>query len=397
MVSLLRNAFNTNFSLQKYDAFLKDLNSLHPGDIEFRICETPVFIDKAFKEKILNACESIVDVICNDQFIKMTENAFPTGEKVPNENKQAHMIAFDFGICINEQGELEPQLIEMQGFPTLFGFQAYYPDVVANHFPIPYNYSHYLNGYTKESYIAMLRKLIIGTLPKENVILLEIKPEEQKTKIDFYCTKDYLGIEVVCLTTVIQEGKKLYYFKEGVKTEIKRIYNRIIFDDLKANKETLGNVVDITEDLEVEWLPHPNWFYRISKYTLPFIQHPYVPETFFLNEVKQLPADLSNYVLKPLFSFAGQGVIIDLQQEDINAIADPENFILQQKVKYADVVQTPDIPAKVEIRMMYVWPDGDARPHAATNLARVSKGKMIGVRYNKDKEWVGGSVAFFER
>lgn len=397
MVSSLRKAFNANFSKEKYEVFLKDLNNLHPGDIEFRICETPVFVDKAFKEKILNACESIIDVICNERFHAMTENAFPAGEKVPNENKQAHMIAFDFGICINDDGELEPQLIEMQGFPTLFGFQAYYPDVVANHYPIPYNYSHYLNGYTKESYIAMLRRLIIGDLPKENVILLEIKPEIQKTRIDFSCTKDYLGIEVVCLTKILQEGRKLYYLNDGVKTEIKRIYNRIIFDDLKANKETLGNVVDITQDLDVEWMPHPNWFYRISKYTLPFIQHPYVPETFFLNEVKQLPADLSNYVLKPLFSFAGQGVIIDLKQEDIDAIADPENYILQRKVKYADVVETPDIPAKVEIRMMYVWPDGDERPHAATNLARLSKGKMIGVRYNKDKEWVGGSVAYFER
>jgi hypothetical protein len=397
MVPALRKAFNSSFTVEKYEAFLKDLHSKHPGDIEFRVSETPVFIDKLFKQKVLDACESIVDVICNEKFLKMTERAIPAGEKVPNENKQSHMIALDFGVCMNEEGELEPQLIEMQGFPTLFGFQVYYPEVVERHFPIPSNYSQYLNGYTKETYIEMLRKLLIGNLPAENVILLEIKPEEQKTRIDFFCTKDYTGIEVVCLTKLIQDGKKLYYLKDGVKTEIKRIYNRIIFDDLKANKEKLGDVVDITQELDVEWVPHPNWFYRISKFTLPFIDHPYVPETFFLNEIKQLPTDLSNYVLKPLFSFAGQGVIIDVTQEDIDAINDPENFILQRKVKYADVVETPDDHAKVEIRMMYVWPDGDARPHAAINLARMSKGKMIGVRYNKDKTWVGGSVAYFEK
>jgi hypothetical protein len=397
MVPAIRKAFNSSFTIEKYEAFLEDLHSKHPGDIEFRVSETPVFIDKLFKQKVIDACESIVDVICNENFLKMTERGIPAGEKVPNENKQAHMIAFDFGICINEEGELEPQLIEMQGFPTLFGFQVYYPEVIERHFPIPSNYSQYLNGYTKETYIEMLRKLLIGNLPAENVVLLEIKPEEQKTRIDFSCTKDYTGIEVVCLTKLIQEGKKLYYLKDGVKTEIKRIYNRIIFDDLKANKEKLGDVVDITQDLDVEWVPHPNWFYRISKFTLPFIDHPYVPETFFLNEIKQLPADLSNYVLKPLFSFAGQGVIIDVTQEDIDAIKDPENFILQRKVKYADVVETPDDPAKVEIRMMYVWPDGDERPHAAINLARMSKGKMIGVRYNKDKTWVGGSVAYLEK
>jgi len=397
MVRSLRNTFNQEFSAEKYRAFLKDLDSLHPGDIEFRVCETPVFVDKEFKHKLIDACESIVDVICDPKFIELTENAIPPGERVPNENRISHMISFDFGVCINDNGELEPQLIEMQGFPTLYGFQVYYPEVIEKHFSIPSNFSHYLNGYNRETYIAMLRKLIVGDLPVENVILLEIKPELQKTRIDFSCTKDYTGIEVVCLTKLIREGRKLYYLKEGKKTEVKRIYNRIIFDDLNANKELLGDVVDITQDLDVEWMPHPNWFYRISKYTLPFIDHPYVPKTFFLNEVKELPDGLDNYVLKPLFSFAGQGVKIDLTQEDLDSIDDPQNFILQRKVKYADVIETPDIPAKVEIRMMYVWLEGDARPHLVTNLARMSKGKMIGVRYNKDKEWVGGTVAYFEK
>ncbi|MGL6266664.1 MAG: hypothetical protein ACRC2O_02020, partial [Chitinophagaceae bacterium] len=238
--------------------------------------------------------------------------------------------------------------------------------------------------------------VILGGHQPENVILLEIKPHEQKTRIDFYCTQDYLGIEPVCLTDLIQEGKKIYYMKEGRKVQVKRVYNRIIFDDLHAQKDKLGNIPDITADLELEWVPHPNWFYRISKFTLPYIRHPYVPPTFFLNEVKEIPADLENYVLKPLFSFAGQGVVIDVSKADIEGIKDPENWILQKKVKYAGIIQTPDEPAKAEMRMMYIWKDGDARPVLATNLARLSKGKMIGVRYNKDKEWVGASVCYYE-
>jgi hypothetical protein len=195
----------------------------------------------------------------------------------------------------------------------------------------------------------------------------------------------------------MQEGKKLYYLRDGQKTQVKRIYNRVIFDDLYAQKDSLGAHVDIRQDLDVEWIPHPNWFYRISKFTLPLIRHPYIPRTYYLSEIKQLPSDLQNYVLKPLFSFAGQGVIIDVKKEDIDNVKDPENWILQKKVKYADVIQTPDEPAKVEIRMMYLWKYGWSRPKAAINLARLSKGKMIGVRYNKNKEWVGGSVALFER
>jgi hypothetical protein len=397
MVPSLRKVYNETFTVDRYNAFLKDLNQRYPGAIEFRLAETPVFIDKAFAQKLFDACESIIDVITDPKFKELTERSIPAAERVPNENGHAHMIAFDFGICTSEENALEPQLIEMQGFPSLFGFQVFYPDLLRRFFPVPDNYSQYLNGLNHDSYLKQLKEVIIGNLPPENVILLEIKPHEQKTKIDFYCTRDYLGIEPVCITELIQEGKKLYYLKGGLKTQVKRIYNRVIFDDLHAQKATLGKFVDITQDLEVEWIPHPNWFYRISKFTIPFIRHPYVPATYFLNEVKQMPADLENYVLKPLFSYAGQGVVIDVTPEDFTAIKDPENWILQRKVKYADVIPTPDIPAKVEIRVLYLWKDGWERPRPAINLARLSKGKMIGVRYNQDKEWVGGSVCYFEQ
>ena len=397
MVPALRKAFNENFSQIKYDSFLREVNKRYPGALEFRIAETPVFVSKEFGKKIIDACESIIDFIISPDYKKLTARSIPQNERVPNENDHSHMIAFDFGICVNEQGELEPQLIEMQGFPTLYGFEVFYPDLFREYFPIPPNYSQYLCDFNKETYLKNLRNLIVGNEAPENVILLEIKPHEQKTRIDFYCTRDYLGIEPVCITEIQKDGPKLYYQKNGKKLQVRRIYNRVIFDDLRAQHEQLGNYIDIRSDLDVEWIPHPNWFYRISKYTMPFISHPFVPQTFFLNEVRQPPADLENYVLKPLFSFAGQGVIIDLTKSDLENITDPENWILQRKVKYADVIPTPDVPAKVEVRMMYTWTDGEPRPQLTTNLARLSKGKMIGVRYNKDKEWVGGSVCYFEK
>ena len=316
---------------------------------------------------------------------------------MPNENDHTDFIAFDFGICENEVGEVEPQLIEMQGFPTLFAFQIYYPEVLEKHFNIPKNFSPYLNNYTPETYTQFLKEIILGDYHAENVILLELRPHEQKTRIDFYCTQDYLHLPIVCLTELEQEGRKLYYRKDGQRIEVKRIYNRIIFDELTQIKDTLGDVVDITQPFDLEWAPHPNWFYRISKFTLPFIKSPFVPQTFFLNEVTQLPEDLENFVLKPLFSFAGQGVIIDVTREDVDNIKDPENWILQKKVKYASIIKTSDENAKAEIRIFYFWKKGEARPIATNNLARLSKGKMIGVRYNMDKEWVGGSVAYFEQ
>ena len=398
MVANLRAKFNAAFTEKKYKDYLEAMHALHPGGIEFRLAETPIFVDKNFTHKILSACESIVDVIVAPDFKSLTANAVPKDLNVPNENDHSHFIAFDFGICENDKGEYEPQLIEMQGFPTLFAYQVFDDEVTRKHFDIPENYDSYLSGFTKETYLQLLKEIIVANHDPENVILLEIFPHKQKTRIDFYCTQGYLHIPIVCLTELVKEGKKLFYVQDEKKTEVKRIYNRVIFDDLQQQSpevQAKGNI--LFEDLDVDWVPHPNWFYRISKYTLPFIHHPYVPTTYFLNEIKQMPADLENYVLKPLFSFAGQGVVIDVTPADIEKVKDPENWILQRKVKYADVIVTPNVPAKAEIRIFYFWKDGWQRPVAVNNLARLSKGKMIGVRYNMDKDWVGGTVAYFEK
>ncbi len=398
MIPHLRKIFNESFTEEKYQEFLTDLNSKHPGAIEFRIAETPVFVPDTFKDQMISACETIVDIITAPGFKEESAKAIPPGDFVSGEENHPHFIAFDFGVCINENNELEPQLIEMQGFPTLYGFQVYYPEVVQKHFKMTKNFTQYLGGYDRATYLKELKKILLGGGETENTILLEIKPHEQKTRIDFYCTEDYFGIQPVCITELIAEGNQLFYIHPGKneKIRIKRIYNRIIFDDLHAQKDSLGEHIDLRREWDVVWIPHPNWFYRISKYTLPFIRHPNVPETMFLNEVSIIPEDLENYVLKPLFSFAGQGVVIDIKPEDIKSVKDPSNWILQKKVKYAPVIKTPDDGAKVEIRIMYLWPEGGSRPKPAINLARLSKGKMIGVRYNKDKSWVGGSVAFFK-
>jgi hypothetical protein len=393
MDKILRKKFNESFTQEKYDAYEQKVQAIHPGALDFRNAETPVFVTKDFKNKMLAAGEDIIDVIVAPNFKVLTQR-IPTDLVVPGEDDHPQCLVFDFGVCQNDKGELEPQLIEMQGFPTLFAFQAFHSELTAAYADLPSNYSSYLNGYNKETYIQLLKEIIVGNHAPENVILLEIYPEQQKTRIDFYATEQLLGIKTVCLTALQAEGSKLYYDLNGKKTEIKRIYNRLIFDDLQQ-QQNLGTVIDLTKKYDVEWVPHPNWFFRISKFTLPFIDNDYVPDTFFLNEMTQA-VNLEEYVLKPLFSFAGMGVVIDVMQEDIDKIKDPENWILQKKVQYASVIPTLDGPAKAEIRLFYFWKEEWKRPVGVHNLARLSKGKMIGTRYNQDKTWVGGTVAFFE-
>jgi len=389
----LRQSFNQQFSQESYQEFLEAIKKLAPKQLDFRVAETPVFIPADLKNKMLQAGEDIIDALTNEHFKSITESSIPDFLSIPGENEFPEMMVFDFGICKNKNGDYEPQLIEIQGFPSLFYFQYFSDLIYKQHFHIPENYSSYLNGYNSDSYLQLLKEIILDKENPEHVILLELFPEQQKTRIDFACTEKLLGIKTVCLTKLIAEGNELFYKNEGVKTKIKRIFNRIIFDDLP--KQNLENIINLNQEFDVQWIPHPNWYYRISKFALPFIESEYAPQSFFLNEITT-PLPLEEYVLKPLFSYAGMGVVLDVTQEIIDKIPDPENWILQQKVNYADVIKTPDGPAKLEVRLFYFKKKEWSRPKAVHNLARLSKGKMIGTRYNEGKTWVGGTIAYFE-
>jgi hypothetical protein len=398
MQSSIRQRYNKDFTQDKYQQLVADLNKVAQKPIEFRVAETPVFVPKALKEKLMNTCESIIDVIVAEDFKAKTNEAIPDNQNVPNENNHTSFLAIDFAVCKNGEGEFVPQLIELQGFPSLFGFQYLLSETYQKHFSIPDDYEFLFNGNDRNEYVEALRKLIVGNESVENVILLEIYPDTQKTKVDFDITENLIGVKAVCLTKIIKEGRQLFYFNDGVKTPIKRIYNRLIFDDL-TNFPDLKTEFNLTDDVDVEWIGHPNWFFRISKYTMPFFKNEFIPNCRFLNEYKGIfPENLSDFVLKPLFSFAGSGVIINVTKEDLTSISDPENYILQEKVKYEPIIKTVDgSKVKCEIRMLYIWQKDEPRPILLTNLARLSRGEMIGVRYNKDFDWVGGSVCFMEK
>ena len=392
-----RKAFNKNFTGKKYQHFLDLLNEGLKEPVPFRVAETSVFLTDDFKDKLLAAGDDIVDVIRQPNFKELTERAIPDKWRVANENDHPHFIALDFGVCKDEQGNIVPKLIELQGFPSLFGFQSHLADCYRESFDVSTEWDIYFNGLDKKNYIDLLRKTLIGPYQPDEVVLMDVNAPEQKTAVDFYITQEYTGIPIVSLGDLVEQNGKLFYESGGSFKRIKRIYNRLIFDEIDNDPDIFNQVVDIRKPLDVEWITHPNWFYRVSKFTMPFLKGDYIPETRFLNQVEHISNDLENYVLKPLFSFAGQGVIIDVTKEDIAKINDPENWILQQKVNYEPVVQAPDGGVKVEIRLLYLWPDGDEKPTLAINLARLSRGKMIGVRYNKDFDWVGGTVAFMQK
>jgi len=397
MIRKFREAFNHSFTAVLYRDFQENLAKGFTK-IPFRVAETPVFIPAGLQKKLIDAGEEIIQLIKRPDFRDLTNNAIPSEWKVAGDEGHPHFLTFDFGICRDGLGELEPKLIEMQGFPSLYGFQAHLAAQYKESYGLPAELSPYFHDFDEASYTELLKKVILGDHAPHEVALMDLDAPNQKTAIDFMVTQKYLGIQILSLTDIFKEGSFLYYrTADGEKVRLKRIYNRLIFDEITTEKDLLfAKGFDPREKLDVEWVTHPNWFYRISKYTMPFLHSRSVPETHFLNQLKSIPTDLQHYVLKPLFSFAGMGVVIDVTPADIYAVKNPENWILQRKVAYAPVVHSPHGGVKAEIRLMYLWPDG-TEPQLCINLARLSRGKMIGVRYNQDFDWVGGTVGLMEK
>ena len=398
MINSVRQAFNQQFSEKKYNDFLADLDREFNFHIPFRIAETPVFIGKDFKQALLQASEEIIDFIVSPDFKKAMDGAVPRSLNVPNEDDHTLFLALDFAVC-TEPGNntLVPRLIEIQGFPSLFGYQDFLGNKFRQHYVIPENYDFHF-GETSDVYWERLRKAIVQQHNPENVILLEIDPLRQNTAIDFLVTRQHLGIEPVHIGDLKIRNHKLFYTRAGKEIPVDRIYNRVIFDELLQRKD-LKTDFRLTEDVDVSWAGHPNWFFRISKYTMPFLKSKAVPESRFLSDVVNIPDDLAQYVLKPLFSFSGSGVIFNVKKQDIDAIPeqDRSHYLLQRKVHYEPVIQSPDGLVKTEIRLLFLWDKGSVRPQLVTNLARLSRGDIIGVKYNKDKTWVGGTICFVEK
>ena len=396
MIPKYRELFNSQFTEKKYQELKDDIAADFDYAPTFRIGETPFFISNELKAQMLEGCADVIKLIQDKDFKELTNKSLELNYNVPNEDDHTTFLAVDFGIC-EENGKVIPKLIEVQGFPSLFNYQNNLYEKFKKHYPFLSELSPFINGISNQEYLSILEDVICNNHPKENVILLEIEPEKQNTKIDFYYCQRDLGIPIVCVTDIIKIGKQLFYKNEkGEAILVKRIYNRVIFDELDLRTDLKLNF-HFTDALDVEWAGHPNWFFRISKFILPFLKGPYFIETTLLSELKEIPLDLENYVLKPLFSFSGSGVIFHVTKEDIEAVVEKELYILQKKVNYIPIVQSPDGKVKCEVRILCVWKKNDAAPTLLCNLARLSRGEMIGVKFNKDKDWVGGTLALFER
>ena len=395
MIPALREEFNRNFTPEKYRQLLQQLDQVTGTHIGFRVSETPCFVPKALLDQMAQyGRELVFQLVDNPAYRRASDAAVPQQYNVPHESPRPMFVQVDFGVVRNATGELEPKLVELQAFPSLYGYQAVSAHQYMETYNLPPGLGIYLSGYGTASYWKLMRELIVAGHDPKGVILMEIDPQHQKTLPDFLVTQRELGIAIVDILSLKKRGRKLFYAKDGREIEVRRIYNRCIVDELERKAVTLP--FDLREELDVEWAGHPNWYFRISKFSISHLKHPCVPRTWFLDQIGELPKDNENYLLKPLYSFAGVGIKFAPTQTDIDAIPREQrhNYILQERMHFEPVIQTPHGPTQMEIRMMFVWPEGGELTPVLP-LVRMGRGMMMGVDHNHNLEWVGGSAALW--
>ncbi|HEV2467938.1 MAG TPA: hypothetical protein VGS78_01990 [Candidatus Sulfotelmatobacter sp.] len=397
MLPSLRKHFNENFTAGKYRAFLRRIDDTCGTHVQFRLSETPCFFPKSLIDGMSCAGEKLIrQLVESPEYRRKSDEAIPADFKVPNEAPHPMFVQVDFGLVRDAAGELQPKLVELQAFPSLYAYQGplaqAYIDVYGLDGSASGRLKYLLSGLEPDSYRSLLRSAIVGTHDPENVILMEIHPQEQKTLPDFLLTEKMLGVRAVDIVDIKKEDRRLYYERGGKRIPIHRIYNRAIVDELERKNVKLN--FDWRDDLDVEWAGHPNWYFRISKFSIPYLRHVSVPKTWFLDRLDEIPSDLENYALKPLYSFAGLGVVIAPKKEDIAAIPAEKRpyYILQERMNFEPVIATPFGHTKAEVRVMYIWLD---KLLPVLTIIRMGRGLMMGVDHNKNMEWVGASAGLY--
>jgi hypothetical protein len=400
MIPSLRKQFNAGFTPEKYEAFLQRIDDACGTHVQFRLSETPCFFPKVLLERMAeDGKELIRQLVESPEYRARSDASIPGEFRVPNEPAHPMFVQVDFGLVHDTSGELQLKLVELQAFPSLYAYQVTlaqsYIDVYGlDRFPASKSsrLKFFLGGFDEKSYRELLRRAIVGTHDPENVILMEIHPEKQKTLPDFLLTEKMLGVRTVDIEGIKKQGSQLYYERNGGRVPIRRIYNRAIVDELQRKRVKRG--FDWRDDLDVEWAGHPNWYFRISKFSIPYLRHESVPKTWFLDRLERIPDDLQNYALKPLYSFAGLGVVIAPKREDIEAIPAEKRgeYILQERLHFEPVIETPFGGTKAEVRVMYVWQE---ELQAVLTIIRMGRGLMMGVDHNRNMEWVGASAGLW--
>jgi hypothetical protein len=404
VIPQLRASFNAAWTDAQFRGVVARLETRTGATLDFPLSETPCFLPRSLMATLASTGLTLIDqVLDNPDARAAAEGVVPERYRGAGAEASPTFAQVDFGLVRDADGSLQPKLVELQAFASLYGFQLAIAEAYRDAFGLPSSLDLYLDDLTADRYYALVADAIVGDHDPAEVVLMEIEPRRQKTWPDFVVTEQMWGVRTVDTAEVRREGRRLYYRRDGKVTQIKRIYNRVIPEELERKRIQLP--FGYGDDLEVQWAGHPAWYFRVSKFSIPWLTHPSVPETRFLDAIEQLPSDRERYLLKPLFSFAGGGIVFAPTDAQIAAIphAERKHYILQERIAFEPVIDTPEGPTQVEIRIMYVrdastsLKAGGSGLRPVLPLLRMGRGKMMGVDHNRGLRWVGATAGLISR
>jgi hypothetical protein len=410
MDPLARDPFNHHDPHAIFEDYRDRLYAKLGGPFPFRLAETALFLTPRLRDHLQTAALEIAGQLSQPSTLVQLKKAIPERYDVPGMDALPHCVQIDFALCRDPAtGELVPKLVELQAFPSLYALESVEAEMwgeALNRVPeLRRDWTCFFRG--RDKAMSLMRRCIVGDEDPVEVALVDYKPEQQKTSPDFTATKVLFGVDSVCVTDLVKEGSKLYRYKDGQRIQVKRIYNRMVFDELENKNVPVP--FSWNEGLDVTWCSHPNWYWAWSKFSLPFLDHEAVPRTRFLSDFAKAPRDLESFVLKPLFSFAGSGVIVDVTTEDFDKVPTEvrPSYLLQHKVEYAWAIRMPGAKlgdvlgahnaVKAEVRVMLMRGGEGEALEPLLPLVRLSRGKMLGVDQNRsaDTLWTGGTVGIW--
>lgn len=400
MFSSQRSAFNAVYSDALYSEYRARLEE-RAGPITFPLAETPLFLSHELRDALAREARAIVAQLSTPENLAKGMTAIPAQYAAPGMDALPSTLQVDFALVEGKDGKLEGRLVELQAFPSLYAIETLmaraWADTLSPHAGLGGEWTCFME-LGDAAAVELMRRTILGDASPEETVLVDIDPQSQKTLPDFVATKELFDVDTVCVTNIKKEGNKLFRQKDGKLVPIKRFYNRLVFDELE--RKNVQVPFSWNDDLDLTWCSHPNWYWVWSKFSLPLLDHPWMPRARYLSDVDPAGEDLSNLVLKPLFSFSGGGVLLDVTREAIEAIPRERRhlFLVQERFHYAEAIQAPDgAGVKAEVRVMLLRPPNATELVPLICLVRLSRGKMLGVDFNQGLKWVGGTVGMWTR
>ena len=348
MIPALRHDFNTRFRPETFRTLLHSLDAIARTHVAFPVAETPCFFPASMLDEMSRIGIDLTLQLVNDpDYLARSLAAIPEAWRAADQNAHPHFLTADFGLVREHSGRLAPRLVEMQAFPSVFGFQWAVSEAYRSAFSLDPSLRYLLGGLDESQFWKLLARTIVAGHDPETVVLIDVDPANQKTLPDFHITADRLGIRIVDIAalevldpsrdsptqldrvsaTAITAASFPFAASTIAPSSTSSSAGKSPSSSTTASPSTLNGPAIPTGISTSASSPSPSS-------TIPPFRPPSSSTTGSESSAPasksargpkesprdRLPADRDRLILKPLYSFAGQGILFAPTDDQLAAI-----------------------------------------------------------------------------